>query len=128
MNSNNNNQENVELKQDIAADSRQECSFLEDSREEEEMDTTMRCREEQCIFRDLPDSDFTPLDSSNDTHQRIPLSPAWSQESREDPEMLKPTVDTAPSQVSYLNGSPSNFVTRISDFDMNSGTIQRLNF
>ena len=129
MNSNY-NQDNVELK-DTATDYRQECTFSEDTREEE-MD--MRGMEDQqCIFRDLPDADFTPIDLSNDS-QRIPLSPAWSQDSMEDPEELKPSmaidVSTSTSQQLYYlhNGPSSSLVARISDFDMNSGTIQRLNF
>lgn len=131
-NNNNNNQENIETK-DIAVDYREEYTFSADSREEE-MD--LRCMEEQCIFRDLPDAEFTPMESSNDTMtHRIPLSPAWSQESMEDPEELKPsmlmmnpTPPTSP-QVYYLsNGTQSGHVTRISDFDLTSGTTQRLSF
>ena len=127
----NNNEDNIETK-DIAVDYREEYTFSEDSREEE-MD--LRWMEEQCIFRDLPDAEYTPMESSNDTMtHRIPLSPAWSQESMEDPEELKPSMvmdhHTTPSpQVYYLsNETRSSHVTRISDFDLTSGTTQRLSF
>ncbi|CAJ1962119.1 unnamed protein product [Cylindrotheca closterium] len=136
MNSNN-NQNTIELSEADTdyLDYRQDCTFSEDTREEEMFDIrSMMMEDQQRIFRDLPDADYTPIETSNDS-QRIPLSPAWSQESMEDPEELKPSMaidaSNAPSQqqqLYYLNGPSSNFVARISDFDLNSGTIQRLNF
>lgn len=128
MNSNNQMKYEVE---DLAADF-QACN-CSDADTREDQDEMMQSSSE--IFRDLPDADYTPIERSNDT---LYMSPAWSLESfiMEDAEELKAaaveTTTTAPSssQSMYLNAgpAPSSLVTRISDFDMNSGTVQRLNF
>ena len=115
---------------ELVDDFRQECSF--ENREEREQDMDMRCSSPEGIFRELPDSNYTPIEFSNDT---IALSPAWSQDSLLDimeEDDHKPSATNAATSSSHMylsaGASPSNSVTRISDFDMNSGTIQRLNF
>lgn len=145
----NNHMEEIELK-DLVEEFRHEFSFeiLEERDDDEEM---MRCSSPESIFREMPDLDYTPIDQSNDTIP-LPLSPAWSQDSHmeelQDVKQQQPMARTTstrsassssrtssssssrPSQVYYLNAgsTPASSVSRISDFDLNSGTIQRLNF
>ena len=153
MNSNTPMMDNDFEIQNLVDDFRQDCSMFYnhqcETRDQQDADMLMRCSSSSSnastegIFRDLPDTNHTPIEYSNDT---IALSPAWSFESlldREDEsDHFKPmdhynssTATSTPSSpqptrvyLTTAGASPLNSVNRISDFDMNSGIIQRLNF
>lgn len=133
---NSNNHDNLELKDNVAAENGQSdyyrsSTISDDSRQEDQED--VRCcnytaadTEERSIFRDLA----PPTERSDDTYL-ILRSPAWSQHEsmlEEDPEEPEPmSIDVTPPQAAN-NGAPSNYATRIADFDMSSGTVQMLTF
>jgi hypothetical protein len=119
------NQEHAKRQDKIIDERCQDWYYLSDDCRE---DDVMERIEEGTIFRDVPDVDHTPIEKSNNTScSRISRSPAWSQDSMEHLDPVKPTTDHTEIRI-YWDGSPSNSVNKISDFDMESGRIQRLNF
>lgn len=87
----------------------------------------MERMEEERIFRDVPDVEHTPIEKSNDTLcSRISLSPAWSQDSMEHLDPVKESDQK--DLLIYFDEAPLSSVNKISDFVMDSGKIQKLNF
>jgi hypothetical protein len=119
------NQEHENTQARIIDERCQDWYYLSDDCREEDM---MERMEEDRIFRDVREVDHTPIERSNNIScSRISLSPAWSEDSMEHLEPLKPTTDHTEIRF-YWDGAPSNSVNKISDFDMDSGRIQKLNF
>eukprot|EP00980_Cylindrotheca_fusiformis_P010426 scaffold2315_cov113-Cylindrotheca_fusiformis.AAC.19 len=121
-----NNQENSNSQAKIQDGYRRDWYFTcDDSREDGMMEE--RVDGETKIFREGADVDHTPIEQSNDSPCTIiTLSPAWSQDSMEHMDPVKPTGQT--EVFIYWDETPSSSVTKISDFVRDSERIQKLNF
>jgi hypothetical protein len=119
------NQEHAKRQDKIIDERCQDWYYLSDDCREDDMTERI---DEDTIFRDVPDVDHTPIEKSNNTtYSRISLSPAWSQDSMEHLDPVKPTTYHTEIRI-HWDEAPSNSVNKNSDFDMDSRRIQRSNF